>query len=84
MLTAVQTVQTKVQAVQTKVQIVQTKKCKQCRQKVQEVQTKSASSADKVQTKCTFVYTRKIIDYQHFKTKSAECRQNSKNYIEEA
>lgn len=64
MLAAVQTVQTKVQAVQTKVQIVQ---------------TKSASSADKVQTKCTFVYTRKIVDYQHFKTKSAECRQNSKN-----
>lgn len=44
---------------------------------------KSASSADEVQTKCTFVYTRKIIDYQHFKTKSAECRQNSINYIEE-
>lgn len=43
---------------------------------VQTVQTK-------VQTKCTFVYTRKIIDYQHFKTKSAECRQNSKNYVEE-
>lgn len=83
MLAAVQTVQTKVQAVQTKVQIVQTKKCKQCRQKVQEVQTKSASSADKVQTKRAFVYTRKIIDYQNFKTKSAECRQNSKNYIEE-
>lgn len=76
MLTAVQTVQTKVQAVQTKVQIVQTKK-------MQAMQTKSAGSADKVQTKCTFVYTRKIIDYQHFKTKSAECRQKSKNYIEE-
>lgn len=44
---------------------------------------KSASSADKVQTKRAFVYTRKIIDYQRFKTKSAECRQNSKNYIEE-
>lgn len=44
---------------------------------------KSADSADKVQTKCTFVYTRKMIDYQHFKTKSAECRQNSKNYVEE-
>ena len=65
--------------------------CRQCRQKVQAVQTKvqivqtkSASSADEVQTKYTFVYTRKIIDYQHFKTKSAECRQNSKNYIEEA
>lgn len=52
--------------------------------KMQAVQTKSANSADKVQTKCTFVYTRKTIDYQHFKTKSAECRQNSKNYIEEA
>lgn len=65
----------KVQAVQTKVQIVQTK--------VQIVQTKNASSADKVQTKRAFVYTRKIIDYQRFKTKSAECRQNSKNYIEE-
>lgn len=51
--------------------------------KVQTVQTKSANSADKVQTKCAFVYTRKIIDYQRFKTKSAECRQNSKNYIEE-
>lgn len=50
---------------------------------MQAVQTKSASSADKVQTRCTFVYTRKIIDYQHFKTKSAERRQNSKNYIEE-
>lgn len=50
---------------------------------VQTVQTKSANSADKVQTKCTFAYTRKIIDYQHFKTESAECRQNSKNYIEE-
>lgn len=68
MLTAVQTVQTKVQAVQTKVQAVQ---------------TKSANSADEVQTKCAFVYTRKTVDYQHFKTKSAECRQNSKNYIEE-
>lgn len=75
MLTAVQTVQTKVQAAQTKVQIVQTK--------VQTVQTKSANSADEVQTECTFVYTRKIIDYQHLKTKSAECRQNSKKYIEE-
>ena len=90
MLTAVQTVQTKVQAVQTKVQAVQTesagsadKKCRQCRQKVQAVQTKSANSADEVQTKCAFVYTRKIIDYQHFKTESAECRQNSKNYIVE-
>ena len=50
---------------------------------MQAVQTKSASSADKVQTKCTFVYTRKIFDYQRFKTKSAECRQKSKNYIEE-
>lgn len=59
----------------TAVQTVQTK--------VQAVQTKSANSADKVQTKCTFVYTRKIVDYQHLKTKSAECRQNSKNYIEE-
>jgi hypothetical protein len=68
MLAAVQIVQTKMQAVQTKMQAVQ---------------TKSASSADEVQTKCTFVYTRKIIDYQRFKTKSAECRQNSKNYIEE-
>lgn len=68
MLAAVQTVQAKVQAVQTKVQIVQ---------------TKSASSADKVQTKCNLVYTRKVVDYQHFKTESAECRQNSKNYIEE-
>lgn len=68
MLTAVQAVQTKVQIVQTKVQIVQ---------------TKSADSADKVQTKCTFVYTRKVVEYQHFKTKSAECRQNSKNYVEE-
>lgn len=69
MLAAVQTVQTKVQIVQTK--------------KNASSANKSASSADKVQTKCTFVYTRKIIDYQHFKTKSAECRQNSKNYIEE-
>lgn len=77
MLTAVQTVQTKSAG-------NADKKCKQCRQKVLAVQTKSANSADKVQTKCTFVYTRKIIDYQHFKTKSAECRQNSKNYVEEA
>lgn len=50
---------------------------------VQTVQTKVQAVQTKVQTKCTFVYTRKIIDYQHFKTKSAECRQNSKNYIEE-
>lgn len=64
-----------VQTVQTKVQIVQTKNASSA--------NKSAGSADKVQTKCTFVYTRKIIDYQHFKTKSAECRQKSKNYVEE-
>ena len=89
MLAAVQTVQTKVQAVQTKVQAVQTKvqivqtKSANNADEVQIVQTKSASSADEVQTKCNLVYTRKIIDYQHFKTKSAECRQNSKNYIEE-
>ena len=82
MLAAVQTVQAKVQAVQTKVQIVQTKSASSA-DKVQIVQTKSASSADKVQTKCNLVYTRKVVDYQHFKTESAECRQNSKNYIEE-
>ncbi len=68
MLAAVQIVQTKMQAVQT----VQTE--------VQAVQTEVQTE---VQTKCNLVYTRKIIDYQHFKTKSAECRQNSKNYIEE-
>lgn len=65
-----------VQIVQTKVQIVQTKKMQAVQTKVQAVQTE-------VQTKCAFVYTRKTVDYQHFKTKSAECRQNSKNYIEE-
>ncbi len=71
-----------VQTVQAKVQIVQTKSASSA-DKVQIVQTKSASSADKVQTKCNLVYTRKAVDYQHFKTESAECRQNSKNYIEE-
>lgn len=82
MLAAVQTVQTKVQIVQTKSADSTDKKCKQCRQSADSA-NKSADSADKVQTKCTFVYTRKMIDYQHFKTKSAECRQNSKNYVEE-
>lgn len=75
MLAAVQIVQTKMQAVQTvqtEVQAVQT-----------EVQTVQTEVQTEVQTKCNLVYTRKIIDYQHFKTKSAECRQNSKNYIEE-
>lgn len=60
------------------VQIVQTKM-----QAVQTVQTEVQAVQTEVQTKCNLVYTRKIIDYQHFKTKSAECRQNSKNYIEE-
>lgn len=64
-----------VQTVQTKVQIVQTKSVDSA-DKVQTVQTE-------VQTKCNLAYTRKIVDYQHFKAKSAECRQNSKNYIEE-
>ena len=65
-----------VQTVQTKVQIMRTKKMQAVQTKVQAVQTE-------VQTKCNLVYTRKMIDYQHFKTKSVECRQKSKNYVEE-
>lgn len=64
------------------VQTVQTKSAGSANKSADSA-NKSADSADKVQTKCTFVYTRKMIDYQHFKTKSAECRQNSKNYVEE-
>lgn len=76
MLAAVQTVQTKSAG-------SANKNADSADKKSADSADKSASNADKVQTKCTFVYTRKIIDYQHFKTKSAECRQNSKNYIEE-
>lgn len=65
------------------VQTVQTKSAGSANKSADSA-NKSADSADKVQTKCAFVYTRKIIDYQHFKTKSAECRQNSKNYVEKA
>lgn len=60
------------------VQIVQTKM-----QAVQTVQTKVQAVQTEVQTKCALVYTPKIVDYQRIKAKSAECRQNSKNYIEE-
>ena len=71
-----------VQTVQTKVQIVQTKSVDSA-DKVQTVQTKVQAVQTEVQTKCNLVYTRKMIDYQHFKTKSVECRQKSKNYVEE-